>query len=363
MRYNVDMPNDAGLGIYTDPDTGKIISTNSMIKTFRRCPKQAEYKYVRRLKPKLLGRPLRNGTWMHSLFEAHYKGQDWRDAHKLLTDKFSVLFDEEKDAIGDLPRDCARTMRSYLWHYAEDEWKVHEVEFTLEVDLPDGSVYRCRLDMLVENQYGLWIVDHKNHKRLPDHNFRIMDVQSALYVWAALKNKIPVQGHIWNYIRSKPPTVPKLAYAGTTRERLSAKKVETDYPTLLGAIRRYNMDPKTYAPWLKQVRSHRYRPGDMQMSPFFRRDVLEKTPGMLKHAATEAFASAVRMHSYHWDKVQAIERVPDRSCGFMCSYTALCMAEFIGGNTSSIMRNFEVGDPMDYYYDESPGKEGTKEDE
>lgn len=344
---------ESGLGIYIDD--GKVITTNSMLKTFRRCPKQTEYKYIRRLKPKVLGRPLRNGTWIHALMETMYKGGDWKEKHKELTGKFSMLFDEEKDEIGDLPRDCSRTMRSYLWHYALDEWKVHECEFTLEVELPDGSMYRCRLDLLIENQYGLWIVDHKTHKRLPDHNYRIMDVQSALYTWAALKNKIPVQGHIWNYLRSKPPAVPQLAYAGTTRQRLSKREVETDYPTLARVIKAYKLDKADYMPLLRRLYGMRYQPGEMQMSPLFRRDILEKTPGMLKSAATEAFATHVRMHSYHWDRVQAIERVPDRSCTFMCSYTDLCMTEFMGGNTSSIMRNYEVGDPLDYYYDEAPG--------
>src|SRR6478609_1788452 len=87
-------------GLYIDD--GKRISTHSMLKTFRRCPKQAEYKYVERLQPKIMGRPLRFGTWMHALQEAHGKGEDWREEHERLTKKWDLLFDEEKDAIGNL---------------------------------------------------------------------------------------------------------------------------------------------------------------------------------------------------------------------------------------------------------------------
>lgn len=340
--------------LYKDPDTGKTITTHSMIKTFRRCPKQAEYKYVRRLKPRVTDKPLYHGTWMHKLLETKAKGGDWRETHKYLAGQFSKLFDEEKEKLGDLPRNCARIMRSYEWHYADDPWKVLEVEFTLEVELPDGSIYRCRLDELVENQYGLWIVDHKNHRILPDLNFRLGDSQSALYVWAALKNGIPVQGHIWNYLRSRTPTWPEAVYKNT---RLSKKSIETDYPTLLTAIKHYGFKPQDYLHWLKRLRSHRYRPGEMQMSPFFRRDVLEKSPRLLKQVASEAFATHTRMHSYHWDKVESIERVPDRSCTFSCSYLDICQAELFGGNTSSLMKKYKVGDPMDYYYDERPGDE------
>src|SRR5687767_10673503 len=222
------------MALYLDGESGRPVATHSMIKTFRRCPKQADYKYHQRLKPRVLGRPLREGTWMHRLLEVHHKGGDWREEHKRLSANFAKLFDEEKADIGDLPRDCARMMRSYLWHYAKDPWIVHEVEFILEAEFPDGTIYRGKIDMLVENQYGLWIVDHKFNRRLPDLDFRILDAQSALYIWAALKNKIPVQGHIWNYVRRKAPTIPQILKSGA---RLSKRAIDTDYPTMVSAIR------------------------------------------------------------------------------------------------------------------------------
>lgn len=347
-----------GMGIYTDEDTGQLISTHSMLKTFRRCPKQTQYKYLDRLKPKVIGRPLRFGTWMHSLYEAYYKGEDWVEKNKQLTAKFATWFDEEKERTGDLPRDCARTMRSYLWHYEADPWKVHDVEFMLEVTLPDGNLYRCKLDMLIENQFGLWVVDHKNMRSLPDHNFRLLDAQSALYVWAALKNKIPVQGHIWNYIRSKAPTIPKPIQDGS---RLSKRDVDTDYPTLMKAIKQAKLDPNDYKAWRIGLMRQRYATGIVQTSPFFRRDTIEKTPAMLKQVATEAYATHVRMHSYHWDKTTSIERVPDRSCAFGCSYVDLCTTELFGGNADLLRRQrYGVGDPLDYYFDESHHQEEGK---
>lgn len=347
--------------LYHDPESGRNISTHSMIKTMRHCPRQAYYKYVLRLKPQMLGRPLRFGTWMHSLLEAHYKGEDWKERHKELTMEFSRLFDEEKEKVGDLPRDCYRTMTSYIWHYANDPWIVHDVEFTLEVVLPDGSVYRCKLDMLVENQYGLWIVDHKNHKKLPELDFRMLDAQSALYIWAALKNKIPVQGHIWNYLRSKPPTVPKLLVDGS---RLSRSAIDTDYPTAYRAIKKYGLDPNDYRSLLMPLKAARYSHGDMQTSTFFRRDTLEKSPRMLRQIASEAYQTHLRMHSYHWDRVEMIERNPSNACKFQCSYLDVCTAELFGGSAEFIMRQrYKVGDPMDYYQDERPGSSTGKGDE
>jgi len=349
----------AGLrGLYSDPETGSPITTHSMLKTFRRCPKQADYKYYQRLKPRTVSKPLRQGTWMHKLQEVHYKGGDWEAEHKKLSRKFMELFDEERDVLGDLPVECERMMRSYLWHYKADNWKVHETEFVLETDFPDGSIYRAKIDLLVEDQFGLWIVDHKWNKNLPNLDFQILDAQSALYVWAALRNKLPVQGHIWNYGRRKPPTIPKLLKDGT---RLYATQIETDYPTFRAALKAYGLDPDRYANELKRLKKQRFVPGGMQRSPFFRRSILEKSPAMLKQVAREGYHTAKRMNAYDFARTEFVERVPDRSCTFMCSYVDLCTMELFGGHTVNLRKSkYKLADPLDYYNDDpkNPEEEG-----
>jgi len=347
----------AALGLYVDPDTGQVISTHSMLKTMRRCPKQAQYKYVERLKPKMLGRPLRFGTWMHELYEEHHKGGDWKAIHARNTKRFKGFFEEERAELGDLPGDCKRTMDAYLWHYQHDDWKILETEFLLEVELPDGALYRGKVDMLIENEYGLWIVDHKNHKTMPDNTFRLLDAQSALYVWAALLNKYEVQGHIWNYVKSKPPSIPAMLKDGT---RLSKSKCDTDYITLLRTIQVNGLNPADYKDWLGRLKAHQYRHGEPQVSSFFQRVVLEKPKGMLKKVAQEAYTTHKRMHSYNWENADGVERVVDRSCTYMCSYTDLCTAELFGGNGEQIRRSqFTQGDPLDYYKDDDPKLKGS----
>lgn len=342
--------------VYWDPEVDSGIITHSMMKTMRMCPQQFNYKYIQRLKPQVLGRPLRFGTWMHELYEAFHKGEDWKAIHKRNCHRYSKFFDEEKDALGDLPRDCMRTMLSYIWHYKEDEWTVHEAEFVLEAELPDGTLYRGKVDLLVENQYGLWIVDHKNHKRLPDLEFRMLDAQSALYVWAALKNKIPVQGHIWNYVRSTPPSEPALLKSGKALSR--SAKIVTDYPHLVRALRHYELDFADYEYQLGMLKAQRYRPGEMQTSPFFRRDVLEKSPELLKRVATEGFMTSNRVKNYHWHQQDRIERNVGGHCKFMCSFSDLCSTELFGGNTDFLRRKrFIEGDPLDYYQDEGETKD------
>lgn len=341
--------------LYREPETGQPVATHSMLKIFRRCPKQAEYKYVQRLKPKSLGRPLNFGKDFHLMLQVHYEGGDWREVLRQVRNTFSELFDEEKDELGDYPRDLERTMVSYLWHYGDERWIVHEVEFTMECEFPDGSIYRCKIDLLIENQWGLWIVDHKTLKKIPDITFRLLDAQSALYLWCAIKNRIPVQGHIWNYVKSSPPSRPVLLKSGNGLSR--ARRIVTDYPHLTRAIKKFKLDPDDYQEQLAYLRAQRYVDGGMQTSPFFQRSILEKTNAMLTQVAIEGYHTSRRMHAYPWDKPRLIERVPDKSCRFTCSYSDLCSLELFGGDPRSIRRsNYRVGDPLEYYQDDRIGE-------
>lgn len=343
---------------YFDEAIGQNVATNSMLKSFGRCPKQFQYKYVERLKPRIEGsRPLRMGTWMHSLLEEYYSGRDWKAKHAELTRQYADLFDEEKDSLGDLPTDCKSLMLSYLWHYGANKddpfhgWEVEDVELTIEAALPNGHVLRGRTDLLIRDRYGLWVVDHKNMKTFPDFSFRLLDSQSALYLWILRQNGIEVQGFIWNYLRTKAPPVPELIKDGSRLSKTSL--TSTDYPTLVRAIRKHELDPAPYRDILRTLKNDRWEPDKPQTSPYFHRAVLEKSDDMLDRVAMEAVHRYERMLDYDWETTDAVERVPDRSCRYMCSYTDLCSAELFQGDAPFLRRQqYQIGDPMDYYKDD-----------
>lgn len=340
-------------------DEGKSIITNSMLSTFLRCPKQTEYKYYHRLKPKLLGSPLKRGKWVHDLLEEDAKGGDWLALHKKYSRQFEEMFDEEKDYYGDMPTEILRIMKSYFWHYKHDPWKYHEAELELEMTLPNGQVLRGKIDALIENQFGLWLVDHKTHKTLPGLQYRILDTQSPRYLLLAKANKIPVMGFIWNYVRWKAPTVPVLLKDGS---RISKRAVDTDYPTLRKALKRYELDPAPYSDMLARLKAQRYAPGEAQTSSFFLRSVMEKDKEMLKRMKKATQVTGNRLDAYDFSDPDFVERNTGRHCEFMCSYTALCGAELMGLNTKPLIKqNYRVGDPMSYYHDKAGDIEG-KED-
>lgn len=353
--------------IYRDPESGREIFTHSMMTTMRRCPQQFAYKYVERLKPRRVSAPLKRGTWLHALLEAHYRGDDWEAVHAAHSAAYGELMDEEKDALGDLPSECERIMRSYLWHWREGpyrreddpRWRVVDVEMMVQVELPDGREYRARIDLLAEDEHGLVVVDHKSHKTLPDLSYRLADSQGLLYLWALRKLGYPVKRFMWNYLRTKAPTKPQMIKDGS---RLSARQIETDYPTARRAVEEYGLSVKdrTINRWLVGLQRQRWNPGTIQTSPFFRRETVERTDDQLERMAASAIHTGNRALEYPWEWPQLVERNTSRDCRFRCSYTRLCETEIFGGNSDNVRRlDFTVGDPLDYYQEQKDRSEVT----
>lgn len=334
------------LPLYANDD-GVPIVTHSMLKTFRECPRKALYKYADRLKPKMQAKPLKRGNWIHTLLETHYSGGDWRVPHRALSLQFEDLFDEEKDSLGDLPSEINDLMRAYFWHYADDaDWKVLEVEFMVEVEMPKVGLYRGRLDLLVETPYGLYAVDHKSHRTLPDVSFRLRDAQSALYVWACRKAGYPVDGFIWNYIKYLAPRPVRFNKNGS----LSKRQGETTYDMAYRSIKSQDRDPRDYRDILLPLKRRRYVHGGPQLSPFFKRSILEKDDDMLKQIVREAIHTSRRMSRYPFLNRSVVERNNGRPCDW-CSYKDLCDVELFGGNVQQVLKGFRQGDPLEYYYD------------
>lgn len=347
-------------------DGGKRVTTHSMLKAYLACPKQAQYKYAERLKSKVVTRrdqPLRRGTWVHELLQAYYERKDWKAVHAANTAKFNRLMDVEKEELGDLPTECLRLFKSYLWHYGANRedpfhgWRILGVEKTFEAVWPDSEdgldIYRCRVDLLVEDAYGLLIVDHKTHKTLPSHTFRTLDAASPLYIWAARESGYDVRGFEWNYIRTKVPTTPKMVYVGTKRERLSEAVIDTDYPTYVRAIKSFGLDPYAdpYYTKAKSLYRQRWKEGAPQTSQFFKRDILEKDDEMVARVIGTAMRTRDRMHA-DFDDYDVTERNMGRHCDW-CTFAGLCTVEMYGGMGDQIRRKqFRVGDPLDYYQDQ-----------
>lgn len=363
---------------------GRPVTTQSMIKAFLQCPMEVYYKYHLRLQPKSVSIPLTRGKWIHALLEVYYRElknggskahaleEMWQE-HRLWSGRFFKLFDEEKERLGDLPRTIGDIMRGYFWHYGDpqyqdyNEWKVVDVELTLEGELPNGHIYRGRFDLLVENEYGLWLVDHKSHKRLPDWSHRMMDIQAPLYTWAAHQCGIPVLGFIWNYLATTPHGKPRVLKDGT---RFSKTGWETtDYPTALQAVKEagWVKDRQIHVPdnelhteeikaHLRSLKSQRWAPGEVPTSPFYRRDEIMHDPAQIDRVLASVTRTSERMHEYDFSDQRCVERNTAECKGWKCSYQSLSMADLVVGDSDRLRRSdYMVGDPLAYYESDTEG--------
>ena len=360
--------------IYRDDETGRPITTQSMIKTFRNSHKESYYKYVLRLKPKSVSKPLRRGTWLHALIEAYYTpGMDYEKVHEAYVSEFRKLFDEERMELGDMPTEIMQLFQSYIWHYGNPEtegydWEVHDTELKLTAEMPNGHLFRGVVDAVVEDDFGLWLVDHKTHKRLPDWNFRMMDEQSAMYIWAARENDIPVHGFIWNYLTTEAISTPKVLKSGKTFYSKDFSSVNTDYPTFARAVKQAMKDyPDTFLKdpeekqrvkdRLAQLKAMRWSPDNPNGSPFFRRDVIEKTEGQIQRVLKPFMRTSERMHGYDWSDPDAIEDSADFVNGFTCNYRDLHISDLVSGDSSMLQRQNYTSDedPLSYQEKQVPG--------
>lgn len=326
--------------------------THSLIKQFKNCPQACHYKYVENLAPKrIYSKPLHRGTWFHALLEAKYKGENVTKVHQNFVAQYGKLMDEEQEFLGNLPAEMAALYKAYRWHYRDDRsWTVHEVEIKLEADLPNGLQAQGKIDMLVEDEYGLWLVDHKTHKTLPRTDYRLLDFQSDFYIWMAHECGIPVQGFIWNYVVPKSPQPLKFSKRNGD---LNKRQSWTDYPTAYRSAEEHDMlEDAAVQDKLAQLRAVRYDRDRPQSSDVFRRDLVERNPLATKQIVADMNQSGKRYVT--WRKAVesgkvVIERNVSRACDW-CEFRNLCVAELIGTDAAGVRRReYEERDPFGYY--------------
>lgn len=325
----------------------------SRTKLYLRCRKAYWFRYDshgkpgRELVPKHEALPLKRGTWMHALQQAHWAGESWEEKNEEMGEQFDRLFDEEKERYGDLPGEADRMFRAYLRRYeVEDRGRFRVVdlddgspaiEFVVEVSLDRWGIrspFKGRIDLLVEDlEYGgYWIRDAKWVKSIPGPDERMMSPQNPLYVWAVRKAlDIDCRGFIYDYGRTKVPTVPQPLKRGGISV---AKKLDTDVHTFLQAVVREHGKNQS-----KLLIRTRYRDRLLEIrrseSSWFRRERIPVTLDRQRRALQE----------FIWSVKEIERRDPNKAprtylynCKWNCAYHDPCVAEFQGLDIEPLLK-------------------------
>lgn len=300
--------------------------SNSKIKTWNRCHKQYEFKYVMGLRPKKRKFPLELGSWVHDLLMTRADGENWKRRHKVLKARFDNLFEEEKEDLGDLPAEAYRLMRSYLRTYEKEDrdHRVIDTEMDEIITLPSGHEFNFIIDEIYEDSEGLWLRDHKTVSKFMPKDFMLLDAQLTRYFYCAEKmGYTPLMGVEFNEIRTKAPSIPHRNKDGFLSQ---AQKIDTDYWTYLAEIKKLGQDPKIYMNTLRRLWGQEER--------FFRRSRLPKDKPVTETMMLELDQCIVEI-----EDAKAYPRSPDKSCEWMCDYKDLCIVQLQGGNIDSVIKH------------------------
>lgn len=308
--------------------------SNSKDKTFRRCEKRYEYKYVLGLSRKKRERNLELGSWMHELLQTYYDGEDWELVHKRLTKEFYNMFEEEREDLGDLPTDCLRLMRNYLRHYPDDfsRYRVIDSEMDEIIELPNGVKLQIIVDLIVEDTVTglIWPWDHKNRKNFGSTEDMLLDPQLTYYFTGLeMMGYKPLGGAVYNELCTKLPTVPvPLKKGGLSK----AQKVinGTDVRTYMQAIKRHGLDIEDYRDTLRRI-------SRAQQGKFFNRVFLPKDKPMTKRMLKELSWTAEDM--VRKERTGRFTRTfIAKQCSWDCDYKDLCITDLHGGDIEPMIR-------------------------
>ena len=320
----------------------------SEVSSFRRCQKAWEYRYKTGLKRQRKGIRLFKGEILHEMLNAYInaklvKGRIGDDPWDVLAgyeERFKSYFEEEKERFGDIIGDCGAIFEGYLRKYRHDPLRYEKSEVPVYFDITGKMRFAGFIDKIaVDAQDRRWIVDHKFIATIPSGEDRFSELQLLLYVWGLGKSnpEIEIDGVLWDYARSKAPTVPEVLKNGELSQR---KNLDCDVFTYQRTIAENNKDPRNYTEMLKHLEG--------KEDSFFERVFLPKPTTHMVNEVVEDFLSTAEDIQLARRKGTRVARSMSPFNCSTCEYRSVCEAEVRGHDTDFVIKadyiQREIGD-------------------
>lgn len=314
--------------------------SQSMEKNWRRCKRLYWYRYIlllRRRRPIL---QLIRGTMLGKCLDAlallrlNKKAPAWRKALEPFRKEYDKLFADEKELYGDPISEVERIVTRYESLYANDGLTYQKgpdgnpFELPVRVDIAPGIVFTGHIDkMPIDKQGRVWDLDHKSHKKIPSPDDRFRDIQQVLYQWAMPLSGYPKpSGVIWDYLRTKAPTVPEQLKSGELSQR---KDMDTTWEIYSAEIARLKLNPRDYKK-MEEILKPRG-----QMDFFERVQLPSPSHVLVRTVVEETRTTAIEIKkSGGVDKTRSIDYTCNR-----CEFFNLCQAELRGLDNSYILKS------------------------
>jgi len=301
-----------------------LVVSYSELKAWRFCRQSHYFKYIDRITPRRKPRPLKVGSILHKLLEYHTAGKDWTPIIKEVKSEYDKMFDEEKDFYGNLPEEAQRIMEGYQKIYKGEKAKYLMIEKEIgPIPLTPKVSFKMRLDRLVyhsDTKLTL-LCETKSGKKIPQEDIRIWDLQTILYVWALRQTGQKVDGILWDYIRTKPPSIPPLLKSGALSQR---QDMDTTQEVYLQAIKENKLQPADYQEFLDSLKGRE--------SQFYRRVILPVNESIVEPILSDARMSA---REIYYLREHPVKTISGYTCP-RCMFSSLCYAELRGLDTDFI---------------------------
>ena len=303
--------------------------SQSKLKTYRNCHKAYDYKYNQNLQRKKKNSSLVRGLCIHEMIEAKANGKDpWETFENYVRDN-QPLFTEEDPEYAGLVDMITTIMEGYFSYYKNDPLKPviingKAAEHPFSVELDKDIILTGVIDMIVEDpKLGIGIEDHKTHKILPTGDIAYSNIQSALYAWAMTQDQnLPnPKFMVWNYIRWKEPTKPKLLKSG----KMSTSVGDTTWRVYRKALIEANLDPNDYKEMEEQLKG--------KESDFYIRQYLPLNKSIIENVKEDAISTARQIR----DLKDIKDRNINKNCSY-CEFYSLCQAELKGLDSEMVKK-------------------------
>lgn len=307
--------------------------SHSKVKTWRRCHRAYHYKYTEKLRKKTKARPLMMGSLIHEVLELELQGKPFEHIFNKYQKEIRSIFEEERAEfdLDSVVPNARIIMDGYLKFYKQDPVEYLAIEKEVQAELIPGVIVEGKIDGIVRKKSDgrVFIFERKTCKQMPKEDVRLSDIQSVIYYWLlpASGYRRKLDGIMWDYVRSKPPTVPELLKKGS----LSLANIETTPEVYLEAIKKHKLKPQDYAEMLKKL--------ELKRSQFFKRVPLPYSNTLRDNIVSDLKDTAKEILTFG-------EVLKDRNLGRDCSWCefySLCQSELRGLDSDFIRRKeYEV---------------------
>lgn len=305
-------------------------TSHAKVKVWRKCRQAYWYKYVDKLRKKLIARPLRFGRMVHEMIEAYANKQDPMAHLKAIAKRDDKMFRAQREEYGNLVDDVRVIMSEYFDYWEDPPNPNHKLKYielqgkssehTFEIEIAPKIIAVAKIDNFAHTPNKLrWLVEHKSGKAPLSEDHRWRNLQPAIYIrFNEIVGLPALDGTAWDFIRSKPPSAPQVLKNG----ELSARGLDTLPTKVIETMKAEGFKPsdKKYAPLIKLAEKNR--------GTYFTRVFNPAKKAMIDFLYEGFVNTSKEMADLHGSK-RTQEMNIDRHCDW-CEFESLCRAKLQG---------------------------------